>query len=61
LTEERQTFRGLATWLVSLDSPDSVWRRTVTLEQIIHEARLALETEDAETVPPPHPAQDNPQ
>jgi hypothetical protein len=41
--EESQTLRGLATWLVSLDEPGSVDRRTITLAEIIHQAELALE------------------
>jgi len=41
--EGRQTLHGLATWLVSLDEPGSVDRRTITLAEIIHQAELALE------------------
>ena len=41
---EQQTLYGLATWLASMDEPGSVYRPTVTLQQIIDEAKLALET-----------------
>lgn len=40
---DRQTPYGFATWVVSMDEPDSVWRPKVTLQQIIDEAKLALE------------------
>lgn len=40
-----QTLRGLATWLASMDESGSEARRTVTLDQIVTEAKDALENE----------------
>ena len=48
-TEERQTLRGLATWLVSMDDPCSSARQSVTLTEIIKQAKLALENEEERT------------
>jgi|GEM_PF-6982521 len=40
-----QTLRGLAGWLASMDEPGSEARRTVTLDQIVTEAKDALEND----------------
>jgi chromosome segregation ATPase len=45
MAEERQTLLGLATWLASMDHPESSWRPHVTLDRIIDTAKEALATE----------------
>lgn len=49
------TLRSLAQWLVAMDEPDSSQRRTVTLTQIIDEARAALESDLHSTDREPSP------
>lgn len=44
-----QTPWGLATWLAAMDEPDSSSRATVTLDQIIQEAKLAIEQPEHQT------------
>jgi len=46
-TSEPQTLHGLATWLVSMDQPDSYWCPRITLSQIIEVAKEALANPDA--------------
>lgn len=46
-----QTTYGLATWLASMDDPDSSARKTVTLQEIIDEAKKALEAEEERVTP----------
>jgi hypothetical protein len=50
--QAQRPLRSLAQWLVALDEPEATERRTVTMTQIIEQAREAL------GVPPPR--KDNP-
>lgn len=38
--------KSLAQWLVALDEPDAAERRTVTLTQIIEQAKAALQVDE---------------